>query len=33
MKWNIHVGFKDGIKSMYGSLPEISYRTLNMPEN
>jgi hypothetical protein len=32
MSWTIHIGFRDGIKTMYGSLPEISYRTLNMPE-
>jgi hypothetical protein len=33
MNWTIHIGFKDGFKSMFGSLPEISYRTLNKPDN
>lgn len=31
MNWTIHIGFRDGFKGMFGSIPEISYRTLNMP--
>ena len=33
INWTIHIGFRDGIKTKFGSIPEIAFRTLNKPSN
>jgi hypothetical protein len=33
INWTIHIGFRDGIKTKFGSIPEIAFRTLNRPSN